>query len=252
MEEQFININGLKTFTRIAGQGDPFLILHGWGRGLISWVDIQDKLSKHFKVIALDLPGFGKSDMPQKAWSVQDYANFILDFTKQLGISQFYLLGHSFGGSIAIKLAAEEPEKIKKLILVDSAAKRPGQNFIKKTLKTISNLSKPFSFLPGYQFARRIFYRFILRKTDYLQVKGIMKETFKKVVAEDLSFLWQKITIPTLIIWGKNDKITPLSDAYSMQKAIKNSELKILSCGHNVHREKPEELINLILEFIKR
>jgi len=251
MEEKFIEVNNLKVFTRIEGQGSPFLILHGWGRGQISWIEIQDKLSKHFQVIILDLPGFGKSDLPPVGWSVQDYFQFISDFTQKMGINNFYLLGHSFGGSIAIKLAVESPEKIRKLILVDSAGRRPQKSFSKKILFPTFKIFKIFSFLPGYKILRKYFYKFILRSTDYLKVTGVMKETFKKVIAEDLSYLWRKINLPVLIIWGRKDKMTPLRDAYLMKANIKDSVLKIFDCGHCPHHEEPDLLIKTILNFIK-
>ena len=249
MQKQFISVNGIKVSMKVVGQGEPFLILHGWGRGMISWLDFQDKLSKYFKVIAFDLPGFGESDPPPAAWGIQNYVRFILDFAKEIGLEKFYLLGHSFGGSLAIKLAIQAPYQIKKLILVDAAGKRPSKSFIKRVLKNLAVSLKPFSFLPGYQLARQFFYKFILRKTDYLKAVGVMKQTFKRVVSQDLSPFWQKVEIPTLIVWGRDDKITPLRDAYSMHRAIRGSELEILDCGHNVHREKPDELIGLILEF---
>ena len=252
MEEKFLQVNNLKIFIRIAGQGDPFLILHGWGRGLISWIDVQDELSKYFKVFVLDLPGFGKSDLPPKAWNMDDYVSFILSFAKKIGINNFYLLGHSFGGSLAIKLSAQNQGNIKKLILVDSAGKRQGKNFFKKALSRTTSLIKIFSFLPGYSFFRRCFYKFILRSTDYVNASGIMKEVFKNVVSEDLSDTWQNIAIPTLIIWGRRDNITPIADAYLMNKEITNSQLKIFDCGHGVHYEKPKEFIKAILGFLNK
>jgi len=250
MEEKFLQVNGLKIFTRIAGEGSPFLILHGWGRGLVSWIEIQDELSKYFKVITLDLPGFGKSDMPPVGWAVQDYSQFISDFIEKIGIDNFCLLGHSFGGSITIKIAVQSPEKIQRLILVDSAGRRPKKSFSKKILTPTLPIFKIFSFLPGYKLLRKGFYKFILRSTDYLKAKGVMKETFKKVIAEDLSHLWRRINLPTLIIWGKGDKATPLKDAYSMEANIKNSVLKTFNCGHCPHHEAPNLLVKTILDFL--
>ena len=250
MEEKIVAINGIKTFVRIAGEGNPFLILHGWGRGHISWIETQDSLSKHFQVIALDMPGFGQSDLPPSAWGVGDYAQFVLDFVEHLGIEKFNLLGHSFGGSVAIKLAVQWPEKIRKLILVSSAGRRPERSFSKKVLGPLVSFFKIFSFLPGYELLRRFFYRFILRKTDYIQAEGVMKEVFKNVVAEDLSSLWERISLPTLIIWGKVDDVTPLRDGLLMKEKIKNSELKVFDCGHRAHRDIPDILVKTILDFL--
>jgi len=250
MEEKFVDINGIKTFTRIGGAGTPFLILHGWGRGHNSWVSIQDDLSKYFKVIILDMPGFGKSDLPQNVWGIQDYSNFMIDFVKKVGINDFYLLGHSFGGSVAIKMATQLHQEIKKMILVDSAGRRPKAGFNKKVLSFVASGLKHFSFIPGYSAFRKIFYRFILRSTDYIKAEGIMKDVFKKVVSEDLSGLWAKINSPTLIVWGKQDKITPIKDAYLMKEKIKDSKLELLDCSHVPQKEAPKDLTRAIINFL--
>jgi len=252
MEEKFLEVNGIKTFTRITGEGSPFLILHGWGGGISSWIYVQDELSKYFKVITFDLPGFGKSDLPPSAWNMGDYIQFILDFIKKIGINDFYLLGHSFGASLAIKLSVQSPEKIRKLILVDSAGRRPKKSFAKKALASASSIFKIFSALPGYNTFRRFFYRFILRNTDYAKATGVMKEIFKKVIAEDLLYLWERINLKTLIIWGKKDEITPIKDAFLMKEKISNSELKILNCDHNPHHQMPDILVKTILDFVKK
>jgi pimeloyl-ACP methyl ester carboxylesterase len=250
--EKTIEINGIKTFIRIKGEGEPLLILHGWGVGLGSWINVQDELSKYFKVITLDLPGFGKSDFPEIGWGIDDYVQFILDLISSLGINKFHLVGHSFGGRICIKLAVKHPERIIKMILIDSAGIRHKKTFRKKLCYFIASILNPFSNLPGYQLLQKFFYKFILRNTNYLEAKGTKRETYIKVVKEDLTPFLEKIKVPTLIIWGKRDKITPLKDGYLMHKKIKNSELRILDCSHNPHLKIPEVLAKTILEFINK
>lgn len=247
MKQEFFEIDGLKIFTRIAGMGKPFLILHGWGVGHSSWVKVQDILKQRFQVIALDLPGFGKSDLPKQAWDLNDYLNFVFKFLEHMEIKNCYLLGQSFGGRIAIKAASKYPQKINKLILVSAAGIRPKKSVINKFSKKF----KQFSFLPGYNLLRKIFYKIILKNNEYLEELGIKKEIHQKVVSLDLTSLLEKIEIPTLIVWGKNDKITPLKHAYLMNKKIKNSFLEILPCGHSPHREYPEKLAEKIFHFLK-
>jgi pimeloyl-ACP methyl ester carboxylesterase len=246
MKEQFININGVKTFTRIAGEGSPFLILHGWGRGHISWIGMQDNLSRNFQVITLDLPGFGKSDMPPTGWGVSDYVRFVLDFARKLDIDRFHLLGQSFGGRLCIKLAAHYPERIKKLILVDSAGIKHKKSFFETFGSSMASIFKVFSFLPGYQLSRKFFYRFVLKRPNYLEATGTKKETLIKVLKEDITPYLEKIDVPTLIVWGRRDKLIPLKDGYLMKERIKNSELKIFDCGHAPHDEIPDILVKTI------
>lgn len=251
MIEKNIEINGVKIFTRIAGEGDPFLILHGWGASTDSWVEIQERLSKNFQVILLDFPGFGKSDFPPEAWGVQNYCEFVLDFTEKMGLEKFNLLGHSFGGRVCIKLAAQFPEKIKKLILVDSAGIEFEKRISIRLRTRLASFMGIFKAVPGFKIGRKFFYKFIMRNTDYFEAMGIMKEVFKKVIAEDLTSWLGKISVPTLIVWGKKDKLTPIKNGYLMKKKIKNSEIKVFDTGHSPHLLEPELLTKEILDFLK-
>lgn len=253
MEERIIDINGIKVFTRIGGAGTPFLILHGWGGCSDSWLKVQENLIKHFQVFVLDLPGFGKSGLPPRPWDVQDYTEFVIDFLQAYNIKEFYLLGHSFGGRISMKLSVQYLDGVKKLILVDSAgAQAKKKKFFKKILSSIASFVSIFSILPGFQLFRRFFYRYIIRSTDYLKVMGVMKETFLKVISEDLSYCLEKIKAKTLVIWGERDNVTPLKDGRFIQLKIKNSELKIIPSNHNPHLEIPEELSKIILDFLNK
>ncbi|MEA3453092.1 MAG: alpha/beta hydrolase [Patescibacteria group bacterium] len=251
MEEKFLQVKGLKIFTRITGKGDPFLILHGWGASSRSWIKIQEKLSENFKVFSLDFPGFGKSDLPPKAWEVQDYVELIIEYAEKIGIQKFYLLGHSFGGRVSIKLTAQLPEKINKLILVDAAGIRVKSGIKIKLMKVAISFLSIFKIVPGFQLGKKIFYKFVLRSTDYLKVRGVMKETFIKVIEEDLMPYLSKISVPSLVIWGRRDRLVPLKDGYLMNKEIKSSELKIFNCDHCPHLETPELLVETILDFLK-
>jgi len=248
MEEKFIQVNNLKVFTRIQGQGSLFLILHGWGASSESWVKVQQELSKNFLVICPDLPGFGKSDLPDSAWDIDAYLNFVIALTEELNIEKFHLLGHSFGGRIAIKLAESFPKKLEKLILVDSAGIKP-----KAPSWSISLLSKfmgIFKFVPGFKIGRKAYYKFILRSTDYLKTTGIMREIFKKIIAEDLTGCLKNIKTKTFLIWGKEDKLTPLKDGQLMNKKISNSKLDILNTGHSPHLIIPKIMTKKIIDFI--
>ncbi|MBU3918330.1 alpha/beta hydrolase [Patescibacteria group bacterium] len=248
MEEKFIQVNNLKVFVRIQGQGSPFLILHGWGASTKSWIRVQKELSERFLVICPDLPGFGKSDLPDSAWDIDAYLNFVIALAKELGIEKFYLLGHSFGGRIAIKLAESFPEKLEKLILIDAAGIKPkAPNWF---ISLLSKFMGIFKFVPGFKIGRRAYYKLILRSTDYLKTTGIMREVFKKIIAEDLVGCLENIKTKTLVIWGKEDKLTPLKDGQLMNKKISNSKLDILNTGHVPHLVMPEIVAKKIIDFI--
>ncbi|MEA3292985.1 MAG: alpha/beta hydrolase, partial [Patescibacteria group bacterium] len=115
MEEKKIFINGLKINYKIAGEGQLILILHGWGGSSDSWVEVIKILSNQgYKIICPDLPGFGKTQKPNYSWELGDYRNFVKKFIENLNLEKFYLLGHSFGGAIAVKFSSIFPEKTEK------------------------------------------------------------------------------------------------------------------------------------------
>jgi pimeloyl-ACP methyl ester carboxylesterase len=181
---------------------------------------------------------------------MNNYVNWLEEFVKELKLGEFYLMGHSFGGALAVKLTIKHVQEVKKLFLVSAASVRK-RTASKSILKNISKVAKKFYFLPSYSFFRKAFYKFIIRKSDYPYVEGLMKETFKNVVSEDLSQFTGFIRTPTVIIWGDKDKSTPVEDAHFMNNKIKNSKLVVINgAGHILNRECPEILADDILNNI--
>jgi len=242
-----ITIDGVKTNYQVFGSpsGKPFLILHGWGSNLERWIPVAESLAKSgFKVIVPDLPGFGNSEVLTTPWNANHYINWLEGFARQLNLSDFYLLGHSFGGALASKMA------VKKLFLVSAACvrkKTTQKSFSAKIAKVI----KLLQFVPYYPIFRKAVYKFIIRKSDYVYVEGVMKETYLNIVAEDLSFHLPFIKVPTVIIWGDKDESTPLEDGKFINERIKNSKLVIIpGAGHDLNRKQPEILAEKVLENI--
>ena len=231
-------IKGLKINYKTLGEGNPLLILHGWGSRSDNWQRVGEMLAeKGIKVIIPDLPGFGQSQKPPRAWNLDDYCDFVEEFVKILNLANFSLLGHSFGGALAVKCGLKFPEKIDKLFLASAACIR------KKTFK-----NKLFKFLSKFlkiktPFLRKVFYR----KSDYLSVEGTMKEIYLKLIKQDLSDVLSQIQIPTVIIWGEKDNITPLSDAKIINQKIKDSKIEIIpNVGHDLNLKTPEKLAEVI------
>jgi pimeloyl-ACP methyl ester carboxylesterase len=257
MTEKKIFINDLKINYKIAGKGAFVLILHGWGASSDSWIKVQKILAKNdFLVICPDFPGFGKSLTPKNPWSLKDYSDFVLDFLENLKIGEpFFLLGHSFGGRVAIKFVVNFPEKVKKLILVNSAGIK--QKLTKKEkiifwLAKIGNALFTPKILVRFKDKARNFFYLFLRHRDYVKANGTMKETIKKILNEDLLPDLPKVKTPTLILWGKRDKLVPVKYAYVFKENIKDSKLKIFSkIGHSPHLEIPEKLAQVISQFFK-
>lgn len=232
------------------------LILHGWGSNSGRWQKVKEILEKNkIEVLVPDLPGFGKELPPKKVWGIENYERWVIDFIGEKGWQSFNLLGHSFGGGIAIKIAADFPERIEKLILCGCAAIRDERK-PKKVLFSyfLVNGGKKFFSLPGvrklYPFVRKIFY-YLYGSKDYYRAKGVMKEIFKKIITEDLKVNLEKIKSPTLILWGARDDMVPLSHTRILKEKIRNSRLVIFpGRGHALNLQIPEKLAKEIINFL--
>ncbi|MBZ1348537.1 MAG: alpha/beta hydrolase [Candidatus Nealsonbacteria bacterium] len=262
MLERQLLVNKLKINYKVAGQGQPVFILHGWGGSSDSWIKVQEILaSQGYKVICPDFPGFGKSALPLEPWGVEQYAEWLNNFIKEFKDKEtdagepFFFLSHSFGGRVAIKFSIQYPTKLKKLIFCGSAGIK-----IKPSLKTkiIFYLAKTGNTIFNSKYlvkfknrARKILYLFLGRNSDYLKARGVMRETIKKVLQEDLLSDLPKIKTKTLIVWGKDDNAVPLKCAYLFKTKIRNSRLEILpNAGHSPHLEDPKKLSEIILNFL--
>jgi len=255
MAEEKININGLEINYKIAGQGPAILVLHGWGGSSDSWIEVQRILSKDYKVVVPDLPGFGRTPPPPQPWERKDYVDFVLSFLNDLEIESFFLVGHSFGGSISIMLSKRCPERIRRLILIDSAGIKPKPGLKTRIIFWIARIGNAV-FSPRHlkrfrDTARNLLYIF-LRNRDYVKANGIMKETIKNIFIEDLLPELSGINKETLIIWGGADRILPPKYGYIMKEKIKDSKLEILpKIGHSPHLEVPRKCSEIIMKFIK-
>ncbi len=218
-----LNINYVKK-----GKGDLVFIFHGWGSNINVFENCINLLSKKYCVIAADLPGFGLSDEPKEPWCVDDYVDFATSFIKEFKAKKIILMGHSYGGRIIIKLANRTNDfEISKIILIDAAGIKPKRKLKYKvkvaTFKILKHL------LPQSVVAKL---RNKMGSQDYNNASPIMKQTLIKSVNEDLSPLLKNICAETLLVWGKNDTATPLSDGQLMEKEIKGSGLVVLDGGH--------------------
>ena len=248
------HIDGLKTYYEASGEGRPVVLLHGWGSDSSSLRPVLNLLRQQLPVraCALDFPGFGYSDGPAQPWDVSAYARFLLGFLDDQGFDQVDLVAHSFGGRVAIKLAAGSPGRVRRLVLVDSAGIRPRRTLgyrlrvtLAKALKRLRQAS------PRLAHALRLD-RLAARQgsSDY-QRSGSLRQTFIKVVNEDLSDLLPAISCPTLLVWGERDDSTPLSDGRLMQRLIPCARLEVLAgAGHYSYAERFPEFSKLLVNFL--
>lgn len=248
-----MNINGIDTIVHDQGAGSTVLFLHGWGSESAVFTPFQNALAGRRRVLALDLPGFGKSSPPPHAWNMDDYADFVTAFLKERTVSRVTLIGHSFGGRIGIKLAArgDPAVVVEKMILVDSAGIKPKKTaaalvrqYIYKAVRNVLSLAAVDRLFPGA--LER--WRRAHASLDYRSATPRMREVLVKVVNEDLTPCLEKISCPTLLVWGENDTATPLSDAKIMEKLIPDAGLAVLpGAGHYSFLDQPRAF-GLILD----
>ncbi len=248
---KFIEIDQLKIAYNVVGTGKPVVLLHGWGCEANIFNSVLDTLSSTHQVFALDLPGFGLSENPPTAWDASDYAKLISSFLDKLNISKVNLIGHSYGGRISIVLAAETPEKVNKLILVDSAGiipRRYIKYYIRICIAKIGRLMRHCGTL-GNRIADRIAYQ--VGSKDY-QEAGAMRATLVKSVNQNLRPLLPKIQASTLLIWGENDTDTPVSDGRIMEAEIPQAELVILdNAGHYSFLDQTHQFCQIVSKFLE-
>jgi GxxExxY protein len=166
--------------------------------------------------------------------------------------ASFYLLGHSFGGALAMLYALKHPEKIKKLILYNPAIIREKKLKVKISLF----LSKIFKFLEKFipekifYLPKKAYYKFIIKSYDYFNADENLKKTFANIVKIDLRDLAKNLKVKTILLWSKNDKITPLRHGEILKNLIPDSEIILLNGGHSFHKEKPEEFAKILKEVL--
>lgn len=252
MKPEQIIIQGLLTsYSFLPGtRATPSLIfLHGWGSTKEVWGRARQLLQTvGLSSYALDLPGFGKTETPPTAWGISNYAAFVTEFLNKLNLKQTAIIGHSFGGRIALIVAATNEQSVEKMILVDSAGIYTAAWF-KKILTLFSKAVKPFFRLRWTQPIRKKIYRAI-GAADYVATPALTK-IFVKIIRQDLTDYLRKISQPTLIVWGKDDSLTPLSYAKKFAGGIKNSQLVVLEkAGHYSFLDQPEAFLDALKKFL--
>ncbi len=234
------------------GSGSPVLLLHGWGTSGESFAPLIEGLKHTHDVIYLDFPGFGNSDEPKTPYSLGDYTDFTEAFIKALDLKDPVLIGHSFGGRVAIKLS--ERLAVSKMILINSAGVKPERQknyYLKvygyKCFRTLARLPLLSWLLKEPLEA----YRSLYSSADYKSASPIMKQVLSKVVNEDLTPLLSGIKASTLLIWGDEDTSTPLSDAKKMEALIPDSGLVVFEqTGHFAYLEQAERTLAVIQNFL--
>lgn len=226
----------------------PIMILHGWGlRGSV-YNNLVDVLKKQgYTVYAPDLPGFGDEPLLSESMNLKDYVDFVKKFLEKQRIKKVTVIGHSFGGRVAVKMAVTVPEMVEKIVLTGVPIIRH-ITFKKRIAGFVAVFGKLLPGILGNVF-RKILYK-IIGEYDYLKA-GNMKKTLTAIVNEDLTSYTRKITVPTLLVWGADDIFTPADDVLEIKKLIPHAESVVLQgATHKVPYDSAEKFYSKIKSFL--
>lgn len=252
-----------------AGNGDPVLLIHGFGGWTKDWAKTIPVLAQQHEVYALDLPGWGLSDKPADFdYSIEGQARFVIEFMNHFGLDRVKVVGNSMGGGISIFLATEFPERIEKLVLIDSVGYRhfPSQALVRRLVQLPIIERVIHAFLPDFaRFRYKTRWLFgdadKVSLADYqrhylpLQTPGTaaaLMTMVQTLYLDSIRDRIEQVQQPTLILWGENDPFMPVEHAPLFHAAIENSQLTIFSdAGHVPQAEVPDQMNPLLLEFLR-
>ena len=261
-----ITIDGVHTRVVSSGQGRSLVLIHGLG-GPQMWERVAEPLASQFSVVSFELPGFDEDSFPGRSFSTDKYARFISRGIEKLELNDVILCGISYGGQIAIVVAASYPERISRIVLIAptgiaSPAWFAQSNFtwgiIESLLRHTALRSRTI-----LDFAsKRSFYDIANRPDDFIdrfrrQLKRNNGGTtylhcLRNALACDVDVrrILRELHAPTLLMWGENDKVVPVAMASEFQTILRSSKVIIIpKCGHSLPLEKPDELCSSIIQF---
>ena len=237
-----INIKDLKINYIQYGSGEDIVLLHGWGQNIAMMKPLGDLLSSTNRITIIDFPGFGESDDLKNDWTLDDYTDMLKQFIKKLKIKKPILIGHSFGGRVAINYSSKE--EINKLVLFGSPCIRT-----QKKLSLKVKILKFFMKIPCLKNIGEYMKKYIGSR-DYKAASPILRKTLVHVVNQDLTNEAKTIDKPTLLIWGEHDDESSVNDAKELEKIIEDSGLIVLPGTHYAYLENLNQVANILKTFI--
>jgi pimeloyl-ACP methyl ester carboxylesterase len=257
MEKQ-IQIQNLRVNYNESGTGDQTVVLlHGWGCDSTIFRALQAHLESKFKVLALDFPGFGRSQEPNEPWGTAEYTTLTKDWLTALGVTNPIVIGHSFGGRIILRLSKEI--SFRKIIITGGAGLR-NQVDAKKNVSMKSRMFKlmkgvvnilPVSTTKKEQLIDSGIRKYKFGSADYQAASPMMRKVLVKVVNEDLRDFLPFVKASTLLIYGENDTATPVALAKIMEKEIKDAGLVVLkNAGHFAFLEQQVQFLAITDSFL--
>ena len=264
---QTIDIDGLKVHYKETGLQDApaLLLLHGFGSSLQAWDDWSVKLEKEYRVIRLDLPGFGLTGAsPDHDYSEEKDLAILTRFADKLGLDKFSVIGHSMGGKMAWSLAAAQPDRVRALVLMAPDGFPEIKDIGTKPYEVPAIMGLIKYVLPKYLVRKSIEPAFaeadalndalVNRYFDMLRapgVRGAILERSNQTIYTDPVPRLKAIKAPTLLIWGEQDQMIPSNNAQSYANVLSNSTTVLVpKLGHLLQEEQPEKGLTAVMQFL--
>lgn len=241
----------------LGGEGLPTItMLHGWGANISLVQPLGERLhALGYRVVMFDLPGFGQTPPPEAPWTVFDYAAHVAAELRAMGITKTHLFGHSFGGRLSLILGADEPALLDKIVLSDAAGIKPPTPLLVRARTTAYKAARDGLRrvgLRGLSDRLRNVYAARYGSSDYNAVSGVMRETFVKVVNQDLRDYARRVQASTLLLWGSADEDTPLSAGRELERLIPDAGLVVFEgAGHYSYLERAADAARIMHTFFK-
>lgn len=275
MDRRTISLHGHQVAYRTGGDGPVVLLIHGMASSSTAWVPVLEDLSRSVTYVAPDLLGHGESDKPRGDYSLGAQAGFLRDLLAALGHDRATILGTSLGGGIAMQFAYQHPERCERLVLVDAGGlgeevmgllrflAAPGmdlvmpvalQPFVKAAVETVAGWCSKVGFAPGPATEEmwRSYTSLIdpqTRRAFNQSLRSVVDIEGQRVSAMDKLYLAEDV--PTLIVWGADDRIIPVSHAHDAHEAMPHSRLEIMDgCGHFPYVEDPRRFVEILTDFV--
>jgi pimeloyl-ACP methyl ester carboxylesterase len=273
---QHVTIHGHRRAYVVRGSGPALLLLHGLGCDHTTWAPVIDSLARRYTVIAPDLLGHGQSDKPRADYSVGGYANGMRDLLTVLGIDRVSVVGHSFGGGVAMQFAYQFPERTERLILVGSGGLGPEVSPAIRAITTPGfQQAMGVLTLPGVRHAGRAGLRALaatgIRATRDLAEVAEIYDSFKDprtraairhVVRAVVDWRGQIVTMsdraylteamPMCVVWGRNDLVIPVRHANHAATLAPTARVEIIpNAGHFPHKDHPQRFVKIVNDFIR-
>ncbi len=269
-EDRFLRIGDQLVHVEMAGSGPPLVLVHGFGASTYSWRLVMPRLAESFRVIAVDLSGFGYTQRPsdRARYTREAQGELVLAVMDKLGFESAHLMGHSYGGGISLWIAWKHPERVRSLVLVDSSA--PTYSYDRRT-RAASFRPLTSLFLRTWMLRPSVVHKALLRSfyDDSLVTPELVQAYWERIRVEGVidayhgltvpvhgpvdTVVLEEIRVPTLVIWGAQDEVISAESGRRAAARMPRAEFVVLEkAGHVPMEERPEELLGHVLSFLER